>query len=47
MTPNKAMKRTSLPVIFSAYAEKPPATSAAYRGVRRQTSLTYQEWYIY
>ena len=25
LTPNKAMKRTSLPVIFSAYAEKPPA----------------------
>ena len=24
MTPNKAMKRTSLPVTFSAYAEKSP-----------------------
>jgi hypothetical protein len=24
VTPNKAMKRTSLPVTFSAYAEKPP-----------------------
>ena len=36
MTPNKAMKRTSLPVIFSAYAESHKLRSAAYRGVRRQ-----------
>lgn len=41
MTPNRAMKRTSLPVSFSACAEKSPG------GVRRQASLTYQEWYIY
>ena len=26
LTPNKAMKRNSLPVTFSACAEKPPAT---------------------
>ena len=47
MAPNKAMKRTSLPVIFSACTENCQVASAAYRGVMRQVSLTYQGWYIY